>query len=40
MKFALLDLKKAVEMDPASEDVRRQRDHLRREMEEEKVVLY
>lgn len=38
MKLALVDLEKAVEMDPASEDVRHQRDYLKREMEEEKVV--
>lgn len=38
MKLALSDLEKAVEVDPEGEDVRRQRDHLKREIEEEKVM--
>lgn len=39
MALALLDLNAAVEADPEGEDVRRQRDSLRQEIEEEKVCL-
>lgn len=39
-ELALSDLEKAMKIDPEGEDIRRQRDQLKREIEEEKVMAH